>query len=147
MTYRQITSEQRYMLAALRVQGLRPSQIARHLGCHRSTIGRELRRNCSASDGRYRASKAQELTNGRRSRSRRNQQFTPLDFERIDALLGQRWSPEQVAGARGMAITTAADAWQASATSRSAHLQSIAAASSATGRSTPSWGRAARTAS
>ena len=84
MTYRQITSEQSYMLSALRMQGLCASQIADHLGCHRSTIGRELKRNSSASDGRYRASKAQEMANGRRSRSRRNQQFTTLDFEPIE---------------------------------------------------------------
>lgn len=107
MTYRQITSEQRYMLAALRMQGLRPSQIARELGCHRSTIGRELRRNCSISDGRYRASKAQELTNGRRSRSRRNQQFTLPELEHVNDLLRQRWSPEQISGrlARGSMLS------------------------------------------
>lgn len=98
MTYRQITSEQRYMLAALRTQGLHNAAIAVVLGCHRSTVGRELRRNCSVSDGRYRADKAQERANGRRSRSRRNQQFTPEDFARVDALLEQRWSPEQIAG-------------------------------------------------
>jgi transposase, IS30 family len=98
MTYRQITSEQRYMLAALRTQGLRSSAIAQILGCHRSTIGRELKRNCTLLDGRYRAAKAQERANGRRSRSRRNRHFTPLDFERVDALLKQRWSPEQIAG-------------------------------------------------
>ncbi|MBK6980682.1 MAG: IS30 family transposase, partial [Betaproteobacteria bacterium] len=98
MTYRQITSDQRYMLAALRMQGLRSSEIAAVLGCHRSTIGRELKRNCSVSDGRYRADKAQERANGRRSRSRRNQQFTTEDFARVEALLEQRWSPEQIAG-------------------------------------------------
>lgn len=98
MTYRQITPEQRYMLAALRMQGLSNSAIAQLLGCHRSTVGRELKRNRTAADGRYRASKAQEMTNGRRSRSRRNQHFTPSDFERIDALLAQRWSPEQISG-------------------------------------------------
>lgn len=98
MTYRQITSEQRYMLAALRMQGLRSSQIAVVLGCHRSTVSRELKRNCSVSDGRYRADKAQERANGRRSRSRRNQQFTTADFAQVDALLAQRWSPEQIAG-------------------------------------------------
>jgi len=107
MTYRQITSGQRYMLAALRMQGLRDSEIARHLGCHRSTVGRELKRNCSISDGRYRASKAQELTNGRRSRSRRNQQFRPHDFEQVNDMLQQRWSPEQIAGrlAREMTLS------------------------------------------
>ena len=98
MTYRQITSEQRYMLAALRMQGLANAQIARLLGCHRSTIGRELGRNSTAADGRYRAAKAQEMANGRRSRSRRNQQFTLNDFKRVDALLVQRWSPEQISG-------------------------------------------------
>ena len=72
MTYRQIASEQRYMLAALRTQGLSDAEIARQLGVHRSTIGREIRRNCTPSDGRYRATKAQEFANGRRSRSRRN---------------------------------------------------------------------------
>src|SRR5829696_604406 len=98
MTYRQITSEQRYMLAALRMQGFANADIARHLGCHRATVGRELRRNSRVSDGRYRAEKAQEKTNGRRSRSRRNQQFTGAEFAKVDALLKQRWSPEQIAG-------------------------------------------------
>jgi len=68
------------------------------LGCHRCTVGRELRRNCSVSDVRYRADKAQERANGRRSGSRRNQHFTAEDFARVDALLEQRWSPEQIAG-------------------------------------------------
>src|SRR5687767_10348630 len=98
MTYRQITSAERYMLAALRKQGLNQSQIAAALGRHRSSIGREVRRNCCQLDGRYRASKAQERTNGRRSRSRRNLRFTPQDFSRVDQLLCCQWSPEQVAG-------------------------------------------------
>jgi transposase, IS30 family len=98
MTYRQITSEQRYMLAALRTQGLCPAEIARQLGCHRSTIGRELERNRTPWDGRYRAAKAQEFANGRRSRSRRNQQFTPQELRKVDELLCERWSPEQISG-------------------------------------------------
>jgi IS30 family transposase len=80
------------------MQGLRSSEIAVVLGCHRSTVSRELKRNCSVSDGRYRADKAQERANGRRSRSRRNQQFTTEDFARVNALLEQRWSPQQIAG-------------------------------------------------
>ena len=86
------------MLAALRTQGLNGAEIARHLGCHRSTVGRELKRNSTPWDGRYRAAKAQEFTNGRRSRSRRNRQFSPNDFKRVDDLLAQRWSPEQISG-------------------------------------------------
>ena len=98
MTYRQLTPEERYMLAALRRQGHNQAEIARSLGRHRSSIGREISRNRCRLDGHYRASKAQERTNGRRSRSRRNLRFTPQDFARVDELLCQQWSPEQVCG-------------------------------------------------
>jgi IS30 family transposase len=86
------------MLAALRRQGLSQSEIARALGRHRSTLSREVRRNSTRADGRYRAATAQERTNGRRSRSRRNLRFTAEDFALIDDLLRRQWSPEQVAG-------------------------------------------------
>jgi IS30 family transposase len=98
MTYRQLTPEERYMLAALRRQGLNKSQIARSLGRHRSTVCREVRRNSTRADGRYRAFTAQERTNGRRSRSRRNQRFSAADFALVEELLCRQWSPEQVAG-------------------------------------------------
>lgn len=98
MTYRQLTSGERYMLAALRKQGLNQSQVATALGRHRSTVCRELLRNSTRADGRYRASTAQERTNGRRSRSRRNQRFTVQDFALVDELLCRQWSPEQVSG-------------------------------------------------
>lgn len=98
MTYRQLTPEERYMLAALRRQGFNPSQIARSLGRHRSTVCREVSRNSTRADGRYRAFTAQERTNGRRSRSRRNQRFSTQDFMLVDELLCRQWSPEQVSG-------------------------------------------------
>ena len=101
MTYTQITSAERYMLAALRKQAFNQSQIATALGRHRSSISRELRRNSCQLDGRYRASKAQERTNGRRSRSRRNLRFSDQDFAQVDDLLRRQWSPEQVAGHLG----------------------------------------------
>ena len=86
------------MLAALRTQGLSNAEIARQLGFHRSTIGREIERNSTRADGRYRAEKAQEMTNGRRSRSRRNRHFSSGDFEHVERLLKRRWSPEQISG-------------------------------------------------
>ena len=101
MTYCQITSAERYMLAALRKQGCNQSQIAQALGHHRSTISREIRRNSCQLDDRYRATKAQERTNGRRSRSRRNQRFTTQDFALVDQLIRRQWSPEQVSGHLG----------------------------------------------
>lgn len=98
MTYRQLTSEERYMLAALRRQGLNQAEIARSLGRHRSTVCREVRRNSTRADGHYRPFTAQERTNGRRSRSRRNSRFSAEDFAVIDELLCRQWSPEQVSG-------------------------------------------------
>ena len=98
MTYYQITSGERYTIAALRREGFCSAEIARRLGRHRSTISREVRRNSSRSDGCYRPSKAIERTNGRRSRSRRNQYFTEADFALVEKKLKADWSPEQISG-------------------------------------------------
>src|SRR5215216_566724 len=98
MTYRQLSPEERYMLATLRRQGCNQAEIARQLGRHRSTVSREVRRNSTRADGHYRAATAQERTNGRRSRSRRNSRFTAQDFALVDDLPCRQWSPEQVAG-------------------------------------------------
>src|SRR5215208_972135 len=98
MNYHQLTPGERYMLAALRRQGLNQSEIARSLGRHRSTVCREIRRNSTRADGHYRAFTARERTNGRRSRSRRNSHFKAEDFALVDELLCRQWSPEQVAG-------------------------------------------------
>jgi IS30 family transposase len=98
MTYHQLTDEERYTIAALRKEGLNQAQIAQRLQRHRSTISREVRRNAARLDGAYRAQKAIERTNGRRSRSRRNTRFKRADWKRVERLLRCEWSPEQTAG-------------------------------------------------
>ncbi len=98
MTYHQITFEERYTLGLLRQRGLSPAAIARMLGHHRSTIGREIRRNRARSDGTYRPQLADWYARGRRSQARRNQRFTAAHWARVQALLREDWSPEQVAG-------------------------------------------------
>jgi len=97
MQYHQITSGERYAIAALRRQGLSHRAIARNLGRAPSTIAREVRRNRS-NDGAYSAFKACSRTRGRRSRSRRGSQFGPEEWALIEELLALDWSPEQVAG-------------------------------------------------
>ena len=97
MNYQQITSEERYIISALRKQGLNQSEIARHLGKHRSSICREFQRNC-CNDGDYRPSKAASRPRNRRSRSRRNRRFSEQDFRPVVSLLKQQWSPEQISG-------------------------------------------------
>jgi IS30 family transposase len=96
--YRQITVEERYLLAVLRQLGYSAAAIARVLGRHRSTIGREVHRNGAHSDGRYRAELADWYARGRRSRARRNRRFATADWERVAGLVREDWSPEQVAG-------------------------------------------------
>ena len=98
MPYHQITSAERYTLALFRQHGLCPAAIARVLGRHRSTITREMQRNGTPRDGCYRPQLADWYARGRRSRSRRNRRFTPVEWARIQALLREDWSPEQVAG-------------------------------------------------
>jgi IS30 family transposase len=98
MTYHQITFAERYSLGLLRQQGLSPAAIAEVLGRHRSTVWREVRRNCANSDGTYRPRLADWDARGRRSRSRRNRRFTAGAWARVEALLRDDWSPEQVAG-------------------------------------------------
>jgi transposase, IS30 family len=98
MAYHQITSAERYTIAALRREGFNRSQIARHLGRHRSTISRELRRNAARHDGAYRPHGAIERTSARRSRSRRNTQFSAAELAAVERLLRKKWSPEQISG-------------------------------------------------
>jgi IS30 family transposase len=97
MQYHQITSEERYAIAALRRQGLSARAIARDLGRAPSTISREVARNRRA-DGGYRAFTACERTHARRRRSRRNTHFGAAEWTLVEELIALDWSPEQVAG-------------------------------------------------
>jgi len=96
--YPQITAAERYTLGTLRRLGYTAAAIARVLGRHRSTIGREVRRNATRYDGGYRPQLADGYARSRRSRSRRNQRFSPADWALVHARLREHWSPEQVAG-------------------------------------------------
>ena len=97
MQYRQITSGERYAIAALRRQGLSLRAIARDLRRAPSTLSRELARNRS-SQGRYTPTKADSYAHARRRRSRRGSHFSAADWALVEELLALDWSPEQVAG-------------------------------------------------
>lgn len=96
--YTQITAAERYTIGVLRQHGCLPATIARALGRHPSSIGREVRRNATHCDGGYRPPLADSYARSRRSRSRRNQRFSAADWAQVDDRLRARWSPEQIAG-------------------------------------------------
>jgi IS30 family transposase len=98
--YHQLSTEERYELAAMRRQGLRMAKMADHLGRHRSTLYREVKRNQSAHDGRYRATHSVEKAGGRQRRSRRNLRYGPAEFAPIEAMIREGFSPEQIVGRR-----------------------------------------------
>ena len=99
MTYAQITLEERYAISALRKLGYKNAAIARELGRHRSTVGREVRRNVWREDGRTdRPFKAQGYTNRRRRASRSTTQCSAEDWALVASVLREDFSPEQVVG-------------------------------------------------
>jgi transposase, IS30 family len=97
-TYHQLTQEERYIITAQRVSGNSQAGIARLLGRHPGTIGREVRRNVTTHDGSYRAEKAQSYATARRRRCRRRPRFSAEDMARVAALLRRKWSAEQICG-------------------------------------------------
>ena len=98
--YHQLSAEERYAIAALRQQKMGVTKMAEQLGRHRSTLYREVKRNHSVHDGRYRANQAVEKASGRKRRSRRNWLYGPAEFGPIEALIRARFSPEQIVGRR-----------------------------------------------
>jgi transposase, IS30 family len=98
MTYHQLTQEERYAITAQLMCGRSPAQIAKLLGRDRSTISRELRRNRTHHDGKYRAEKAHSYAVARRRRCRRRPHFTVEEMALVARLLRKKWSAEQIAG-------------------------------------------------
>jgi len=98
MSYHHLTMEDRHVIYRMRFLGHSDAEIARCLGCHRGTIGRECKRN-AISDGRYEPDPAQTRANSRR---RAHLRRTKTDHRRLMLYVAthllQRWSPEQIAG-------------------------------------------------
>jgi IS30 family transposase len=98
MTYHQLTSGDRYTISALKLEGFNCSQIARHIGRHRSTVCRELSRNhCKFNPG-YTPQRAHDRAMARKRACRRNKRFDATDFAKVEELVREDWSPEQISG-------------------------------------------------
>jgi len=93
----QLTKEERDRISQLHASGLCSAHIARTLGRHRSTIGRELKRN--RTDGEYLPHAAHQKTLGRRRNRPRVCLMQRLDLNHdVRQRLARLWSPAQIAG-------------------------------------------------
>lgn len=92
-SYTQLTREQRYQMYAYRKAGLSQAETAEQLEVDKSTISREIRRNRGRRG--YRPQQAQARCVVRRSRSH-GPRIGVSDWQRVEALIRQEWSPEQI---------------------------------------------------
>ncbi len=95
MSYAQLTRDQRYQIYRLKKAGDNQSEIAVAIGCHKSTISRELQRNCGPKE--YYPKQANELALERQCDASRTL-ITPQTWQRVERFLRQDWSPEQITG-------------------------------------------------
>lgn len=95
-TYKQLTSEQRYQISALKKIGYGPTEIAKELEVHKSTLSRELSRNMG--ERGYRPKQANEKACERRTNATTRKRISAETWEVVAEKLRQDWSPEQVSG-------------------------------------------------
>jgi transposase, IS30 family len=95
MNYTQLAREQRYQIKVLKKAGHNQSRIAVLTGYHKSTISRELRRNCGQKG--YRPYQADELAYDRQCDAYRSR-IAWQTWQEVERLLRQDWSPEQITG-------------------------------------------------
>ena len=94
-TYTQLTQEQRYQIYALKKMGHKPSQMARCLGVHKSTLSRELKRNSGLRGYRPQQAHNKVLERQAQKVSRR---VTSETWALVEEKLRLDWSPEQISG-------------------------------------------------
>jgi IS30 family transposase len=75
--------------------GFNQTKIASEIGVHKSTVSREVRRNHGQRG--YRPKQAQELA-ATRQQLRVAPRIQPPTWQQVETLLGQQWSPAQIAG-------------------------------------------------
>jgi len=91
--YTQLTREERYQISALKAAGHNQVDIAKVIGRHKSTVSRELARNRGLRG--YRPNQANSFAESRRQ-TKSTRRITPESWSRIELLLREDWSPEQV---------------------------------------------------
>jgi transposase, IS30 family len=94
MSYTQLTQEQRYQISALLKMDHNQTEISEVIGTHKSTVCRELGRNCGQRG--YRPKQAHHKALCRRNHGHFH--ILPETWDLIETKLRLDWSPEQVSG-------------------------------------------------
>lgn len=92
--YTQLTIEQRYQIYGLKKAGFNQSRIALDLKIHKSTISREISRNKGQRG--WRPGQAQGLATKRRQRCAGASKFQDEDWQVVDKLIREDFSPVQI---------------------------------------------------
>lgn len=95
--YHHMTQDIRSQIYALKATGTSLRKIAGIVGYDASNIGREITRNTGARGYRYKQAHTKALKR-RSAASKSPQKMLPMLVARIDALLLEDWSPDQISG-------------------------------------------------
>jgi len=93
-----LTVEQRYTISVMKQKGYTQEDISKAIGKDKSTVSRELRRNCDLRSGAYRHELAQRKCEQRHHAKAKKLRFTEQVREYVDTWLQEDYSPEQIAG-------------------------------------------------
>jgi IS30 family transposase len=94
--YTQLTQEQRYHISGLLKSGHAKTIIADEVGVHKSTISRELKRNCG--ERGYRPKQADQFATDRRQQAEKYIKFTSELKQMVTQKIMLDWSPDQISG-------------------------------------------------
>jgi len=98
MKYQHLTLELRYQIYAFKQADFSKSEIAQKIGVHKSTVGRELRRNLSGRG--YRPQFADKQAQHRK-KMKSKPRISEQTWREVEEKLAQeQWSPEQISGRR-----------------------------------------------
>ncbi len=93
-----LTLEQRYHISALDKTQHSRGEIAEQVGCCRSTVSRELHRNCDQRDGSYWPDLAQRKTDARHKAKPKRKRLTACIEAHVRQKIEADYSPEQIVG-------------------------------------------------
>ena len=98
--YKRLGHDKRVWIETLRSQGVRQAEIARIIGCARSTICNELKRNgkkTKKGEMRYKAKKADVMARRRAAQKAADRrEMTPEVWAEVKAKLELGWTPEMI---------------------------------------------------